>query len=91
MWLVLLMLSTLLVYQHHFIDITTGLMAGFLTLWMFPYRKKRNQQIATVYFFVAAVGLTALLFAIEHSVLGSIFFIVGHTRLAFIGPCLLSL
>ena len=56
MWLVLLMLSTLLVYQHHFIDITTGLMAGFLTLWMFPYRKKRNQQIATVYFFLPLWG-----------------------------------
>ena len=60
-------------------------MAGFLTLWMFPYRKKRNQQIATVYFFVAAVGLTALLFAIEHSVLGSIFLLWGILVLLLLG------
>ncbi len=35
-WLVLIVVSTLLVFQHHFIDIPTGALAGFIALYLVP-------------------------------------------------------
>lgn len=38
-WLVLIAVSTLLVYQHHFIDIPTGVLAGLIALYLVPASK----------------------------------------------------
>ena len=36
LWCVLIGLSVLTTFQHHFIDIPTGLLLGFFALWFFP-------------------------------------------------------
>jgi membrane-associated phospholipid phosphatase len=37
-WYILVGLSVLTTYQHHFIDIPTGVLLGFLCLWLWPDR-----------------------------------------------------
>ncbi|MBN6076624.1 phosphatase PAP2/dual specificity phosphatase family protein [Aggregatibacter actinomycetemcomitans] len=46
-WLGLIALSVLTTYQHHFIDIPTGTLVGYLILWALPYESSsllRGQQ-----------------------------------------------
>ena len=37
-WAVLIGASVLTTYQHHFIDVPTGMLAGFLSAWLWPMR-----------------------------------------------------
>ena len=41
-WFLLIGLSTLFVYQHHFCDIPTGLMLGLLSVWLFSETNVEN-------------------------------------------------
>lgn len=54
LWLILLGISTLTTYQHHFIDIITGSILAHLCFVIFPYRKNdflyRNFHVANIYF-----------------------------------------
>ncbi|MDH6251011.1 membrane-associated phospholipid phosphatase/rhodanese-related sulfurtransferase [Chryseobacterium sp. H1D6B] len=53
-WLVLLGASTLTTYQHHFIDVITGVILAHLSFILVPYQKNnflyRNYHIANFYF-----------------------------------------
>ncbi|MEG0926357.1 phosphatase PAP2 family protein [Chryseobacterium sp.] len=54
LWLILLGVSTLTTYQHHFMDVITGSLAAHISFIIIPYRKKdfryRNFQVANYYF-----------------------------------------
>ena len=41
-WFVLISLSTLFVYQHHFIDLPTGVLAGLFTFYFIPVKGKSH-------------------------------------------------
>ncbi|MGG5210905.1 phosphatase PAP2 family protein [Chryseobacterium sp. MIQD13] len=53
-WLILLGISTLTTYQHHFIDILSGIVLAHISFILFPYRKYdfqyRNFHVANFYF-----------------------------------------
>jgi hypothetical protein len=52
-WLILVGLSTLTTYQHHFIDLPTGILVGLISVWLFPEfqytREARRMRICAVY------------------------------------------
>ena len=39
-WLCLIVLSTLLVFQHHFIDLPTGVLVGLIAIYLIPAQKR---------------------------------------------------
>lgn len=71
-WLSLIAVSILTTYQHHFIDLPTGALIGYLIIWAFPYesttplnveKKESNQKRRKLasYYFLA--GFIIALFA----------------------------
>lgn len=73
-WLILIVLSTLLVYQHHFIDIPTGFAVGVLVVYLFNEKRAnyftnsfttpRHIKIG-LYYLVFAIGLMILAFKLS--------------------------
>lgn len=64
-WLALVALSTLTTYQHHFIDLPTGLWAGLLTVAALPERRAAAPQVRLTLAYVAGAALcTAGAFAL---------------------------
>ncbi|MGH7552892.1 MAG: serine/threonine protein phosphatase, partial [Longimicrobiales bacterium] len=65
-WLVLTGLSTLTTYQHHFIDIPAGILAGLIAIGLFPddIRVRRASRLAAAYAFGALI-LSAAAFRMQ--------------------------
>jgi protein-tyrosine phosphatase len=68
-WALVIGVSVLTTWQHHFIDVPTGLAVGLLCLWLWPeegippLKKARSRQPALALYYVAgaALSLTAAL------------------------------
>ena len=50
-WFALIGVSVLTTYQHHFIDLPTGLWVGWLCVWLFPDQKMADREMGYVPFF----------------------------------------
>ncbi|WP_262711474.1 phosphatase PAP2 family protein [Chryseobacterium sp. SNU WT5] len=64
-WLLLLALSTITTYQHHFIDIICGAILAQISFIIFPFQKNnfqlRNFQVANYYFLVGWITVLLVL------------------------------
>ncbi|MFB9077212.1 dual specificity protein phosphatase family protein [Flavobacterium procerum] len=68
-WILLLGISTLTVYQHHFIDIITALLLSCVTFFVFPENKERNYRIGIVYFFTSLLFLLGAALSVESEII----------------------
>lgn len=85
-WLILLGISTLTTYQHHFIDILTGSILAHISFIVIPYRKKdpayRNFYLANYYFLFGWIFFTVSLLVQYYK---------GNTGIILLLPSLLSM
>jgi hypothetical protein len=61
-WLILVVLSTMTTYQHQFLDLPTGALAGLLAIALFPDRDvltRRGQRLRLATFYLAGSALAA--------------------------------
>lgn len=84
-WSFLIGLSVLTTWQHHFIDIPTGLLVGALCLWLFPFSvqspfKKDHIQVLTpkhlklgAYYLIASLAFTIPAFVFKGVWLWSVY------------------
>ncbi|MFV3289246.1 phosphatase PAP2/dual specificity phosphatase family protein [Pseudomonas sp. NY11955] len=77
-WMALIGVSVLTTWQHHFIDVPTGALAGFACLWLWPYQGRlpfaaaRLARDAKRWKVACSYGVGALLCALAAAVLGGI-------------------
>lgn len=64
-WLILLALSTITTYQHHFIDLICGAILAQISFIIFPFQKNnfqfRNFQVANYYFLMGWITVLVVL------------------------------
>lgn len=65
-WLLLMGISTLTVYQHHLIDIIAALLLICITFLLFPERKDRNYYIGIIYFIASILFVVTALFIYQY-------------------------
>ena len=83
-WFVLIVLSTLFVYQHHFIDLPTGALVGFLAVYFISSKKENRLLQAFMTPRHLKMGLYYLLGAVLFMVLAfnvSVFFLYPFVSL----------
>ena len=84
-WIFLIGFSTLTIYQHHIIDMTTALMLVCITFFIYPQPIRRNCRIGMVYFFIALCIFTLLIFFYHTSILMNIICIWLIVSLVVVG------
>lgn len=82
-WLSLMGISTITIYQHHLIDIAASFVLVSITFFIFPDTKKRNLQVGTVYSIASAICLLFALLVYPYSVL-SCFLLLWLVLLLFL-------
>lgn len=66
-WMLMIIVSTLVVYQHRIIDILTAFTLISITFFLFPIpNSKRNSRIAATYFFAASLLLISIFCTYPH-------------------------
>ncbi|UGY09806.1 phosphatase PAP2/dual specificity phosphatase family protein [Phyllobacterium pellucidum] len=92
LWCLLIGVSVLTTYQHHFIDIPTGALLGFFALWLFPAGERsplgdfvlspngKHKRIGSYY---AAASLALLLLVVVEAARSIIYLILLWPALAF--------
>lgn len=89
-WVLWIGLSTLTIYQHHLIDVTTALLLICLTFFLFPQPIRRNCRIAMIYFFVALELLTLLMFINHLSIILNVIILWIVVTLIIVGYAYLT-
>lgn len=89
-WFILIALSTLFVFQHHFIDLPTGILAGLFTFYMIPIKGKsriplnfvspKHLHISLYYLFVTII-FTVLAFKFSSVILSILFGWIAYSML----------
>jgi dual specificity protein phosphatase-like protein len=74
-WFALVGVSVLTTYQHHFIDLPTGMWVGWFCLWLFP--EARNQEMGYVPFFQPHSIRLAIYYALGALAVASLAFWIG--------------
>lgn len=74
-WLLLMGISTLTIYQHHVIDVVTAFGLVCITCFIFPGHIRRNKRIAALYS-LAALSLVILILFIYRDCLILVFFLI---------------
>ncbi|WP_165826540.1 phosphatase PAP2 family protein [Chryseobacterium oncorhynchi] len=89
LWLILLGISTLTTYQHHFIDVITGTLVAHISFILFPYRKRdfryRNFQVANYYFLLGWILILIALLLNQFSGYPGLLFLWLALMMLFIG------
>lgn len=76
LWCVLIGISVLTTWQHHFIDVPTGILAGFLCLWLWPFSgtspltkwKKPNSKSAKLALYYGSGSLILIMTPIFYDI-----------------------
>lgn len=88
-WLFLLGISTLTTFQHHFVDVISGLIIAQFSLVLFPLYPKnfnyRNSHVANYYYLAAGTVSFLMLFLIYYYSFYALFFIWIFTILSVMG------
>lgn len=84
-WLSLMSIATLAIFQHHVIDIVSSILLVNITSLIFPRLKSRNYKIALVYFIMSSIFLFVATIIWNYSKISATIFIWISLTLVLVG------